>query len=46
MSIGLVQCVVTAGQKELRIQAPPEVVTAAQAFLDPEPAPAPSNGGR
>ena len=45
-SIALVPCVVAAGQKELRIQAPPEVVTAAQAFLDPEPVPAPSNGGR
>lgn len=46
VSITLVPCAVTAGQKELRIQAPAEVVTAAQAFLDPEPVPAPSNGGR
>ncbi len=49
-SIALVPCVVAAGQKELRIQAPPQVVTAAQAFLDPdgepEPVPAPGNGGR
>ena len=49
-SIALVPCAVAAGQKELRIQAPAEVVAAAQPFLDPdgerEPAPAPGNGGR